>query len=938
MYEKLFSEGKIGKVTTRNRLVMSPMGIGLANLDGTPSDEMIAFYEARAIGGAGLIIPEICRVNDVHGAGLLRQISLTSDRNIAPMARLVDAIHAQNSKIFIQLHHPGREGVSALIGGQSVVSASAIPCKVSKQDTRALETEEVKELVGQFIAAGLRAKKAGADGVELHCAHGYLLQQFLSPYTNKRTDEYGGSFENRARIVTEIIAGIRKECGPDFPIGVRLSVEEFLDKTGVTEDYIHIADGVKLAMYFEQAGIDFIDVSVGLYETGSTCVEPISFPQGWRYELIKAVKDHVKIPVIGVSVIREPAVAEKFLDDGVEDFVSMGRSWLADESWGKKVQEGREDELCKCISCMRCFESLEQWAGAGIPPECAINPRMAREKKLGRPERDILGHRAVVIGGGPGGCEAALVLAQRGCTVTLIDDKAELGGTVLYAKMPPLKERMQWVPDYYRVMLEKYGVEVKLSTTATADMVEAMKPDAVIVAVGGLPIIPENIPGIKGGNVYTIEDVFSGRADLAGKKTVLVGAGMTGLETAEYLADKGCKVTIVDMLKRAAPKANPTNVADVCGRLNKYGVEYLFLNALKEVTPEGVVVESVGEDKAQRTIPADAVVLSLGNRPNTALADELKAKGIDVKVIGNAKKDGMIAPATGGAYRTANRLFTHKAKEPSFLLGMSDLGKFCRRSVMAGQQGVYMAYLTDPISVAKVLPAPLKPYMMPIVTVSVCRVANPTFADAYYETILGVYCTYNGMPGLYPVSILLGGTGAEMATQCGRDIGSMPKKLGSQIFIKKDGDDVRATVARRGVQLLDANLKIGQTNSLLNDMVFQFPEAGTKGYGSGYYVHYDMLPDEEGSLQFLNGALLSNEIEYDYKAWDPAYVELELHSSADDPWGSLPIVSVIGGAWCENDLTVNKLQLLEKVEGQNLLPQTLTARYDRTMFMEQGTL
>lgn len=937
MYEQLFSEGHIGKVSIRNRLVMSPMGIGLADLDGSPSEEMIAFYAARAIGGAGLIIPEICRVNDIHGAGLLRQLALTSDRNIAPMAKLCDAIHAQNSKLFIQLHHPGREGISALIGGQSVVSASAIPCKVSKQDTRELETSEVKELVGQFIAAGLRAKKAGADGVELHCAHGYLLQQFLSPYTNKRTDEYGGSFENRARMVSEIIAGLRKECGEDYPIGIRLSVEEFLDKTGVKDEYIHIQDGVKLAMYFEQQGIDFIDVSCGLYETGSTCVEPISFPQGWRYELIKAVKDHVKIPVIGVSVIREPAVAQKFLDDGVVDFVSMGRTWLADESWGKKVMEGREEELNKCISCLRCFESLEAWAGAGIPPECAINPRMARELKFGIPERDPERHKAVVIGGGPGGCEAAKVLAERGCAVTLIDDKAELGGTVLYAKMPPLKERMQWLPDYYGAVLKKLGVEIKLSTTATADMVADMKPDAVIVAVGGTPIIPD-LPGVKGDNVFTVEDVFSGKAELSGKKVVLIGAGMTGLETAEYLADKGAKLTIVDMLKRAAPRANATNVADVCGRLNKHGVEYLFLHALKEIKPDAVVVESVGEDKAQKTIAADAVVLSLGNRPNSALADELKTKGIEVKVVGNAKKDGMIAPATGGAYRAASRLFTEKVKEPSFLLGMSDLSKFCKRSVMAGQQGVYMAYLTDPISVAKVLPAPLKPYMMPIVTLSVCRVANPTFADAYYETILGVFCTYNGMPGTYPVSILLGGTGAEMATQCGRDIGSMPKKLGSQIFIQKNGGSVRASVTRRGVQLVDAKLKLGRPNSQLTDMVFQFPQAGSKGYGDGYYLHYDMMPDENGSLQFLNGALLGNEIEYDYKAWEPAYVELSVNSSVDDPWGCLPIVSVIGGAWCENDLTVNKLKLLERVEGQNLLPQTLTARYDRTMFMEDGTI
>ena len=320
MYQEIFKQGKIGNITLKNRLVMSPMGTSLAEMDGSPSEDMIAFYEARAIGGAALIIPEIARVNDLHGAGMMRQLSVSKDRHIEGLAKLAETVHKYGTKIFIQLHHPGRETVTALTGGP-VVSASAIPCKYLQQETRALSTEEVKALIQQFISGAVRVKKAGCDGVELHAAHGYLLQQFLSPYTNKREDEYGGSFENRLRMITEIINGIRVQCGPDFPIGVRLSVEEFLDKTGVTEDYIHIQDGVKIAMALEKCGIDFIDVSVGLYETGSVCVEPISFPQGWRKDLIKAVKDHVSIPVIGVSCIREPQVAESFLEGGIVDFV-----------------------------------------------------------------------------------------------------------------------------------------------------------------------------------------------------------------------------------------------------------------------------------------------------------------------------------------------------------------------------------------------------------------------------------------------------------------------------------------------------------------------------------------------------------------------------------------------------------------------------------------
>ncbi|OYP39315.1 NADH:flavin oxidoreductase, partial [Lachnotalea glycerini] len=548
MYHKIFEAGNIGKVTLKNRLVMSPMGCGLANLDGTPSKDMIAFYEARAIGGAGLIIPEITRINDVHGAGLLRQLSVTKDRHIEPLSRLAQAVHKHDSRIFIQLHHPGRETVSALIGGQPVVAPSAIPCKLVKQETRALTTDEVKQLINQFIEGAQRVQKAGCDGVELHAAHGYLLHQFLSPYTNKREDEYGGSFEKRLRMLVEIIEGIRKVCGHDFPVGVRLSVEEFLDKTGVSEDYIHIQDGIKIAMALEQAGIDFIDVSCGLYETGMTCIEPISFAQGWRNEMLLAVKKHVSIPVIGVSVVREPVVAERLLEENIVDFVSMGRTWNADAQWGKKVQEGREKELRKCISCLRCFESLNEYNSAGLPPECALNPTYAREIKYGDLTQDTVGHKTVVVGAGPAGMCAAQTLALRGVKVTLIDRQSELGGTVNLAKKPPLKERMQWIADYYHNEFDRLGVSVRLNTEATKELIMAEKPDAVLLATGSVSIIPEKIKGVNNANVYTVESVLSGKAALKEKKIAVIGAGLTGLETAEYLMEEGNQVTIVDML------------------------------------------------------------------------------------------------------------------------------------------------------------------------------------------------------------------------------------------------------------------------------------------------------------------------------------------------------------------------------------------------------
>lgn len=937
MYTKLFEPGTIGSVILKNRLVMSPMGCGLANLDGTPSEDMIAYYEARAIGGAGLIIPEITRINDVHGAGLLRQLSVTKDRHIKPLAALAEAVHKHGSRIFIQLHHPGRETVSALIGGQPVVAPSAIPCKLLKQETRALTTVEIRELVRQFIDGAVRVQRAGCDGVELHAAHGYLLHQFLSPYTNKREDEYGGSFENRLRMIVEIIRGIHSECGPDFPVGVRLSVEEFLDKTGVEEEYIHIQDGVKIAMALEKQGADFIDVSCGLYETGMTCIEPISFKQGWRKEFILAVKRNVAIPVIGVSAIREPKVAEQFLTDGVVDFVSMGRSWNADDAWGKKVQEGRERELRKCISCLRCFESLNEYNAAGIPPECSLNPRFARERKYGNLVRDTNGHRAVVVGAGPAGLSAAQTLAQRGVKVTLIDRREELGGTVNLAKKPPLKERMQWIADYYEGELRHLNVDIRLGIEATEEIIMSYKPDAVLLATGSTSICPSLIPGIKGKNVYFVEDVLSGRAALAGKKVAVIGAGLTGLETAEYLGAAGNQVSIVDLLDKAAPGANHTNVADVCSRLQAQGAQFLLGHSLKAIKGDGVLLEKVGGQEEVYLI-VDAVVLSLGYRPDQTLVEPLQSKGVPVQVIGSAIKDGTIAPAVRTGFEAGRSLFLEDSRKPSFHIARDEVQSFGKVSLMDNQEGLYISYLTDPSAIARILPPPLKPFSMPVVTLSICHILNPTFADDYYEAILGVYATYGKSLGLYTMGLVLGGPGAEMAVQCGRDNGSIPKKLGAEFVIRRNGDVVTAGVTRRGTQLLDVTMKLGEYNHPLMAPLYQFPAEGRQTFGGGFYFHFDREPDENGQSHFRNGALLMNQCEYNYKTWEPGFVTLNMKSSIDDPWAELPIQSMIGGAYSKNSLLVHKLSLVEKLDAEEIIPYLLTGRYDRTAFMETGRI
>ncbi len=934
MYEKLFEEGTIGKLKLKNRLVMSPMGIGLAELDGSPTQEMIAFYEARAIGGAGLIIPEITRVNDVHGAGMLRQLSVTKDRHIEPLSRLAQAVHKHGTKIFIQLHHPGRETMTSLVGGP-VAAPSAIPCNFLKQPTRALEHAEIKELVQQFVAGAVRVQKAGCDGVELHAAHGYLINQFLSPYTNKRDDEYGGSFENRLRFIAEIIAGIRSECGPDFPISVRLSVEEFLSNVGVTDDYIHIQDGVKISMALEKLGIDVINVSCGIYETGSVCVEPVSFPQGWRRDLIKAVKDHVAIPVIAVSVFREPAVGEQFLADGIVDFVALGRAWLADEEWGLKVKEGREKQLCKCISCLRCFESLNENNAVGLPLVCSVNPRLAREQQLGNLAHDSFDHKVAVIGGGAAGMSAARTLALRGIHVTLFEKENTLGGLINIAKMPPHKGAMDWICQYYQNEFDRLNVTVKLNTEATLSVLEEMAPDAVILATGSTPIVPRRIPGVDGKNVFGIDRVLSGAAGLKDKQVVLIGAGMSGIETAEYLCAAGNSVTIVDMLSKVAPDGNGTNVLDVTGRLAKYGATYMLSHALKEIKPDGVVLEKM-EDHSEIKIPADAVVLSMGYCSNNSLAEELQKKFERVEIIGDALKVDRIEPAIRAGFEAGRCLFIDKPKATSFLTPKEDLENFGKLSLMDNQEGLYLCFLTDPAVIARLLPPPLKPFSMPVVTLSIAHIHNPSFADDYYEAILGVYAMYGKELGLYPLSLVLGGPGAEMAVQLGRDNGSIPKKMGAEFVIRQTGNTVMASVTRRGVQLIEAKLELGETNSPLTGAMYQFPEAGKQTYGGGFYFHFDREPDKEGVSHFTNGALLQNLCEYTYKSWEPGFASLKLHSSIDDPWGEVPINTIVGGAYSVNSLLVHKLNLVENLNAEDIVPYLMAGRYDRTAFMETG--
>lgn len=633
-YEKLFQKGKIGSLTLKNRIVMPAMGTGFASSTGEASDEIIRYYEERAKGGCGLIITEITRIDEETGIGMSCQLSATSGKHIQRLERLADAVHRYDTKIFAQLHHPGRETPSKLLGGKQIVAPSPIACKVVGETPRELTTAECEAMTKKFVAGAVIARTAGLDGVEVHAAHGYLINQFLSPYTNKRTDKYGGNFVNRMRFLTEIIVGIRYAC-PGFPISVRISADEFI------EGGLKLEDSVKIARYLESIGVSAINVSCGTYESGYTVIEPYTLPEGWKKHLAAAVKKAVKIPVIAVNNIKHPAVAEQLLEEGVCDFVGIGRGQLADAQWGSKAKYGQEALLRKCLGCMHCFKV----ANMGRAIQCTVNPVLGRETVYGDDKliRDGAGRTVAVIGGGPGGMQAAYVLAKRGFQVVLFEKAPQLGGSMNLADKPPHKELITEFIETQKNELAAVGVEVRLNTPGTVDAVKALNPYGVVVAVGGDPIRP-NVPGIDGANVYSAEDILAGKVRLTGKNVAVIGGGVTGLETAEVLGENN-KVAVIEMMGAVGTTLYPSVRGMLLKRLGELGVEIVTDHSLTGIG-EGrinLIRTSMGYAEERE---ADAVVIAIGVRPRSALVEEFEAAFDKVTAVGDARRAGLIADAT----------------------------------------------------------------------------------------------------------------------------------------------------------------------------------------------------------------------------------------------------------------------------------------------------
>jgi 2,4-dienoyl-CoA reductase-like NADH-dependent reductase (Old Yellow Enzyme family)/thioredoxin reductase len=621
---------------------MTAMGVNLAAAGGGVNDDIIAFYEARARGGIGLIVSGLCRVMDGAGAAEACQLASRNLADVQGLGRLMDTVHKYGARMFLQLQHPGRNG-SVMVGGEQPVSASAVVNPITGEAPRALTVAEIGKIQEAFVKGARLAQMAGADGVELHGAHGYLINSFLSPYLNRRDDDYGGNFENRLRFLMEILAGIRAACGKGFPLGVRLSAEEFLGDRGND-----LAASCRIAAELEKAGTDFLDISSMIPDSPqlTVCIEPGTFEQGWKKYMAAEIKKHVRIPIIAVANIKEPAVAEAILAEGCCDLVGVARGHLADPEWCKKAKAGKTEIIRKCIGCLVCFDEIEHARSV----KCSVNPTTGREREFANPARDGAGRTVAVVGGGPAGITAAMVLRERGFRVALFDPSPRLGGTLNVADKGFAREKITRFVDSMIAQVEESGVELRLGEEATAEKVEALSPCGVFIACGARPFMPP-VPGIDGKNVVIAEDVLVGRAEVKGD-CVIIGTGMTGLETAEVVMRAGHKTSLVDMLPQIGAGANIAVILDIKERMACYDPVSLPGHLLLKVTAEGVELECM-ESGESVFVAADTVILAMGVRPHKEVVDRFKAAFPDARVMGDAVRGGRIVDATQDAYGQA---------------------------------------------------------------------------------------------------------------------------------------------------------------------------------------------------------------------------------------------------------------------------------------------
>ena len=656
-YKKIFEPLTIRRMTMKNRIMMTPMGTNYGEQSGEMSFLHINYYEQRAKGGTGLIMVENASVDSPEGSNGTTQLRIDHDNYLPRLFKLTETIHKHGTCIGIQINHAGASAQSARTNMQSV-SASDVPSKAGGEIPRPLAKDEILRIVKKYGEAAKRAQVAGFDCVEIHAGHSYLLSQFLSPTTNKRTDEFGGSAENRARFAKLVVEEVRKQVGPFFPIFVRISADEKAEGGNTLEDTLDYLQ------YFQEE-VDVFDVSCGLNSSLQYQIDANYLPDGWRSYMAKTVKERYGKPCVTTGNIRNPKVANDILEKGDADIIGMGRGLIADPEWVNKVDFGDVCDIRKCISCnIGCAGNR---IGINRPIRCTVNPAVNSgedymKQKVNKP------CNVVVIGGGTAGLEAACTAAEVGCTTFLIEKKPYLGGLAAEISKIPDKKRLADFPNYLIHRAEGLrNLFVFTDTEATADFVKNLKPNIIVNATGSQPLLPpiaglhENL-GKEGSKVYSILDMINHvndyPEDMTGKKVAVIGGGAVGLDVVEYFAPRGASVSIVEMLPAIGNGIDPISKVGTFAMMDQYGVRQMTKTALKEVRPDSFYVET---PEGPEVLDFDYGFVCLGMKSTSPVLPDIQAafednNNVEIITIGDSVRARRIIEGTDEGRNILNTL------------------------------------------------------------------------------------------------------------------------------------------------------------------------------------------------------------------------------------------------------------------------------------------
>ena len=641
-FPHLSSPITIGRVTFRNRMFSAPMGGTDITNDGCIGPKSTAFYELRGKGGAAAVTVSECMVHPKTDGSHAYHLDTTILNSLAAATYTADAIHRHGAVPSLELSHSGMYAGTYMTdktkqhemhqwGACDTVRADGVKVK-------ALSEEMIREIVEAYGQTAALAKRAGFGMIMIHGGHGWLLNQFLSPYFNKRTDKYGGSLENRCRLAKEVLQSVREAVGPGFPIEFRMSGSELF------EGGYDLEEGVRIAQELESY-IDLLHVSAGTYQRGFGDTHPSMFKEhGCNVYLAAEIKKHVSIPVATIGALNDPEQMEEIIASGKADVVYMARALLADPFLPRKIMENRDDEIVKCLRCFTCMAER----AATSTRRCTVNPLIGREIEGDEVMPAAVKKKVLVAGGGPGGLYAAYTAARRGHQVILCEKEAELGGILKSEQALPFKHEMYELTGTYEKFARNAGVEIRLNTEVTAELTEKENADALIVAVGSTPLVPP-IPGLDGENVVVVNDYYKEKEKVT-DKVVVFGGGLAGCECAIHLGMEGKEVHLVEMRNELAPDANVRHRPLLLKEIDKYVTVHTGCRGM-EVTKEGIICET--EDKEQILVPGTSVICALGQRSRTDVVETLRDCAPYVAVIGDAGKVSTITNAVYEGYHAA---------------------------------------------------------------------------------------------------------------------------------------------------------------------------------------------------------------------------------------------------------------------------------------------